>query len=678
MASTGNSSGISFSGLGSGIDAERIIEGLTRLNARRIEALQQQKDAVVRRQTTFGELQAKLLDLQMKVGRLARSANNALDGMQATSSQPDRLAVAAGSSATSGTYTVRVNSLAQAHQLASQGFADPGTTIRQGTLTLQVGSGPSTTITIDSSNNTLQGLADAINAANGEVRAAVVRDGSANPYRLLLTANKAGAANTIAITNNLTMGPGESINPAHTEVQAATDAEIQLGSGPGAIIITGSSNRMDQAIPGVTLELKQADPTIALTVTVQPNRESAVSAMQDFVDAYNGLINWANPRLSFNSATQQAGELLGSYEVNSLLREMSLALGASVPGVNTLANRMSTVGLKFDDKGRLQFDRARFEDVIAGRVAGIGSGDVKRLFALTGSSTNPAVRFLVGGNNTKPSGATPYQVDITQAATRAALAADTDLAASTVIDSTNDSFTVRIDGRESSTLTLAHGTYTRSALAAAVQNAINSDPALAGASVIADLAGDRLRITSRTYGSSSQVRIVGGSAVTSGVLGFSGGETASGLNVAGQFIVDGNPEPATGFGQILAGNSGNAHTDGLQVQVTLSPDQVVSGAEADLTVTRGLADSLGQVLAKYLDPTTGRLKTASQRFDGQVEVIDKAIEAQNALLEKKKESLLRQFVAMESVVSRLKLLGQQLAAQFQVVTYTSSTNPRSR
>ncbi|MCX7700905.1 MAG: flagellar filament capping protein FliD, partial [Gemmataceae bacterium] len=397
MTTVGNSSGVSFSGLGSGIDAEQIIEGLTRLNARRIEALQQQKDTVVRRQTTFGELQAKLLDLQGKVGRLARSAGNALDGMQATSSQPDRLAVAAGTSATPGTYTVRVNSLAQPHQLASQGFADPGTTIRQGTLTLQVGSGPSTTITIDSSNNTLQGLADAINAANGEVRAALVRDGSANPYRLLLTSTKAGAANTIAITNNLTSGPGESINPAHTEVQAATDAEIQLGSGPGAIVITGSSNRMDQAIPGVTLELKQADPTIALTVTVQPNRESAVTAMQDFVDAYNGLINWANPRLSFNSATQQAGELLGSYEVNSLLREMSLALGGTVPGVNSLANRMSTIGLKFDDKGRLQFDRTRFEDVIAGRVAGIGSGDVKRLFALTGSSTNPGVRFLVGG-----------------------------------------------------------------------------------------------------------------------------------------------------------------------------------------------------------------------------------------------------------------------------------------
>ncbi len=678
MTIIGNSSGVSFSGLGSGIDTERIIEGLTRFHARRIESLQQQKDVVVRRQTVFAELQAQLMNLQGKVGRLARSINGAFDSMQVTSSHPDLLGVTASSLASPGTFTVRVNSLAQAHQLASEGFADPGTTIRQGTLTLQVGAGPSTTVTIDASNNTLQGLADAINAANGEVRASVVRDGGTNPYRLLLTATKAGAGNIITVTNNLTMGTGATIDPTHTVVQAATDAEIQLGSGSGAILITSQSNRIEQAIPGLTLDLRRADPSQPVTVTVQPDSESVTRAVQEFVDAYNGLINWVNPRLSYNTATQQSGELLGSYEVNSLLREMSLALGGTVAGVNTSANRMSTIGLRFDDKGRLQFDRAKFEDVVAGRVPGVGLGDVKRLFALTGASNHPGVKFLFGSTNTKPSGATPYQVDITQAATRAALTAGADLAASTVIDSTNNSFTVRIDGRESSTLTLASGTYTRAALAAAVQDAINSDPQLAGVSVIVDLVGDRLRITSRTYGSSSQVRIVGGSAVTTGVLGFAGGEISSGLNVAGSFIVDGNPEPATGFGQILAGTSGNDHTDGLQVQVTLAPDQVVAGPEAQLTVTRGLADSLSQVLNRYLDPTQGRFKNAAQRFDSQLEVVNKAIDAQNELMEKKKESLLRQFIAMESVVSRLKLLGQQLAAQFTVATYPNSPNSRTR
>lgn len=678
MATMGNSSGINFSGLGSGIDTETLIEGLTRLNARRIEALQQQKDTIVRRKSVFAELEAKLIDLQGKVGRLARSAGGPLDGMKATSSDGDALAVAAGAAATAGTYTVRVNSLAQAHQIASQGFTDPGTNIKQGTLSLQVGTGPVTTITINSSNNTLQGLADAINAANGEVRATVVRDGTSTPYRLLLTATKAGAANSITVTNNLTIGSGESINPAHTVVQAATDAELQIGTGGGAIVVTSPKNRIEQAIPGLSFELKRADPTKTLTVNVEPDQSAMISAVQDFVDAYNGIVNWVNERNRFNTATQKGGDLLGNVEVNSLLRDMSLALGVSVAGVNPSANRLSSVGLRFDDQGRLSLDRSRLEDVLAGRVAGVSAADVKRLFALTGSSDNPAIRFLTGSSKTKPTGATPYQVDITMAATRASLTAGSDLAVTTVIDATNNTFKVKIDGRESNDLILPSGSYTRSALAAAVQSAINADPALSGASVIVDLDGNRLRITSRAYGSSSQVRVLSGSAVTSGVLGFAGGELATGTNVAGNFIVNGNSEPATGFGQVLAGNTGNANTEGLQVQVSLLPSQVVAGPEAQLTVTQGLAVSLSDVLSRYLDPVNGRLKSVSQRFDGQVDVVNKAIDAQNDLLEKKKEALVRQFLAMESTVNRLKTLGQQLAIQFSVQSLSFSRNSRAR
>jgi flagellar hook-associated protein 2 len=675
MASIGNSNGVSFTGLGSGIDTNSLIEGLTKLNAQRIQALQEQKDRIIRRQTVFGELQAKLLDLQGKVGRLARSAGGPLDAMQAVSSDADALGVAASSTATAGTYTVTVNSLAKAHQVASEVFADPGTNIKQGTMSLQVGSGPVTTVTINSSNNTLQGLADAINAANGEVRATVVRDGLSS-FRLLLTSTKAGAANTITVTNNLTSGSGASINPTNSTVQSASDAVLQIGTGSGAITVTSTSNRIENAIPGLSFDLKRADPTKALTIRVQPDTQGMVNAVQEFVDAYNGVVNWINDRSRYDPNSQQAGELLGQAEVNALLNDMSFALSASVPGLNPSANRLSTIGLRFDDKGRLQFDRSKFEDALAGRITGVTAADVKRLFALTGATDNPGVRFLTGGSKTKPSGATPYQVDVTAAATRATLTAGADLAVSTVIDGTNNTLKVRIDGRESSTLTLAHGTYSRSALAAAVQAAINNDPALAGASVIVDLDGDRLRITSRAYGSSSQVRIVSGTAVSSGVLGFSGGELASGTNVMGQFIVNGNPEPATGFGQILSGNTGNAYTEGLQVQVTLTPSQVMPGSEADLTVSRGVADSLAQVLNRYLDPVTGRLKNVSKRFEGQVEVMNRAIDFQNDLLEKKKESLLKQFLAMESVVNKLKLLGQQLTAQFQVQTFNFNNSSK--
>src|SRR5439155_9858931 len=106
-----------------------------------------------------------------KAAALGRSAAGSFDGRKATTSDATAVTATAGTAALPGTYTLTVSSLAQSNQIASGGLADPTTQIKQGTLTLQVGSGTATTITVDGRNNTLQGLADSINAAGGDVRA---------------------------------------------------------------------------------------------------------------------------------------------------------------------------------------------------------------------------------------------------------------------------------------------------------------------------------------------------------------------------------------------------------------------------------------------------------------------------------------------------------------------------
>ena len=81
------------------------------------------------------------------------------------------LTAAASSNAAAGNYNLQVNSLAQHKKLRPKGLPSPTSTITQGTLQLQIGNGAATTITIDSTNNSLQGLANAINGANiGQIR----------------------------------------------------------------------------------------------------------------------------------------------------------------------------------------------------------------------------------------------------------------------------------------------------------------------------------------------------------------------------------------------------------------------------------------------------------------------------------------------------------------------------
>ena len=60
----------------------------------------------------------------------------------------------------------------------------------------------------------------------------------------MLTSNSDGADNTIAITNNLTAGRGSDIDPAATTVQAAADAQVKIGSGPGAMTVSSATNQL--------------------------------------------------------------------------------------------------------------------------------------------------------------------------------------------------------------------------------------------------------------------------------------------------------------------------------------------------------------------------------------------------------------------------------------------------
>lgn len=652
-----SSSGLNFTGLASGIDSQKIIDGLTAIGQKRVAQLTARKDNVALQQTTFASLQAKVLDFQGQASRLGRSVAGAFDSRTATTSDKDAVQATAGSTAVPGTYAFAVTALAQANSVASDGFADPGARIKEGTFAFRVGSGAEKTVTVGPTNNTVQGLADAINNSGGDLRATILNDGSATPYRLVLTSTKTGAANAIQVTNNLTAGTGADINPTATTVQAAADASIQLGSGAGAITVRSTTNQFTGLIPGVTVTASKADPAKQLSVVVAADTTGASKAVQDFVSSFNAVVDFIDERDNYDAATGRTGTLLGNRDATELANDLTSVLTSAVPGLGSTANRLSAVGITLNDKGRLQIDQGKLDRALSGQEPGVSAADVKRVFALTGTSTDSGVSFVLGSDKTKPTPAgQPYKVNVTAPATRGAVTAGSPPAPSVTIDGTNNTFKVVVNGISSSTLSLAAGTYTPASLAAAVQALINSDPPVQGNQVSVDLSSGQLRITSSKYGSSSSVEVAAGGTALS-ALGFAGGERASGIDVAGSFTVGGKTEAATGSGQLLSGSSGNANTDGLQVLVTSS-----GPATADLGVTQGVASKLGAVLSKYMDPVNGRFKTIDKQFADTATGFTEQITRQNQLMEDKKQSLLAQFTAMESAVSKLKNLGTQLAS----------------
>lgn len=764
-----SSSAFSISGLATGLDTDKIIEGLLAANERRINQLRASQTTAVRRQTAFKGIEARLVTLQGSISSLSRSLNGVFQKKIATSSNEDLLTATATSSAAVGSHSFRVTSLAQPAQIASQGFDSADSLITQGTLQIRVGDGAAATITIDASNNTLQGLADAINAADGDVTATIVNDGSGTltqPFRLLLTANKSGAANTIQVTDGLaadgggafkpvltatytgkavanstftgtsaltsnagagtytgttnntytftvvnggTVGVDSGIQLSYTDktgtntgtitvdaadvdvfknaaqgvqvkfgagtlvagetftvdafvptVQQASSASVSLGSGDGAMTVDSDTNQITDLIPGITLNLLAADPSKTVTIDIANDVESAKKAVTDFVTAFNELMAFTDEQTLFDVERNIAGVLLGNRSAIAFQEEVRRAVTDVIPNVNSQMNRLSALGISLDDRGLLQIDVTKLDSVLNGEVDSVRIDDVRRLFALDGVSTNAGIRFITGSTKTRAS-ATPYQVDVTQAAERATVTATTTLAASTVIDDTNSTLTLTLDGEESSTLTLASGTYTRQALAAELQALINADENLAGHAVTVTVDNDALRITSLLFGSASKVALGTGTALAP--LGFTGSESDIGQDVAGKFLVDGGEEIAIGTGQLLLGNSVNANTADLQVRVTLLSSQIFSGSEADLSVTRGVASQLDQILNGMLDVVDGRLKSVNDGFQEEVDDFQAAIDQQNARTEAKKEELVRRFVALETTISRMRSISDTLTAQ---------------
>jgi flagellar hook-associated protein 2 len=120
---------------------------------------------------------------------------------QGSSSDTNVVALTSASNlATAGSHTIVVNHLAQTSSQYSDRITNASDTL-SGSLTIQIGSGQSQTITIDGSNNTLSLLAASINAASIGVAASVVKD--TNGSRLSLVSKASGAAGQITLSGSI-------------------------------------------------------------------------------------------------------------------------------------------------------------------------------------------------------------------------------------------------------------------------------------------------------------------------------------------------------------------------------------------------------------------------------------------------------------------------------------------
>ncbi len=386
------------------LDVQSLVSQLMAVERRPIDTLNTQITSYQTKISSFGTLSGLVSSFQTS----AQNLSTTLQKLSATPSDSSVLSATAGSTAVPGTYSVNVSKLAQSQSLVAAGQASStaaignGTattvtfdfgTISGGTLANGAYSGASFTsngngtasITIDSSNNTLEGIRDAINSAALGVTATIVNDGSGTPYRLALTSGSSGASNSLKIT---TSGGDGSIgnllgyDPAGTQNLTQTLAAQNADLTVNGIAITSASNTVSEAIQGVTLTLTNTTATPA-SLTVARDTTAINTAASGFVDAYNALASQIKSRSAYGTAGSAGGALAGDGTLRLMQDQLRGIFNTPASG-GTLTS-LAEVGIAFQKDGSLSLDSSKLNSAIAASFS-----DVTNLFS---SSTGFATRL---------------------------------------------------------------------------------------------------------------------------------------------------------------------------------------------------------------------------------------------------------------------------------------------
>ncbi|MHB1298122.1 MAG: flagellar filament capping protein FliD [Gemmatimonadaceae bacterium] len=404
-------------------------------------------------------------------------------------------------------------------------------------------------------------------------------------------------------------------------------------------LVRRSTNTISDAIAGTTLTLLTAEAGESSQVTVARNEDAAANAMQGFAAAYNVLRTW----VSANAAP--GGPLAGSTALRTMAGSLTSQLLLPVVGASGNWTTAARAGLQHDRDGVLSLDATVFKAAMASDLEG-----VRRLFSMSGSTTDAELAFVTAGDLATPTG-TGYAVVITQAATRAAVTGASWTTYSTTGAPDTMSITDASTGK-SGAVAIADG----DDISTVVQR-LNSLFATEGMQLSAErTADDRVRIVSGEHGADGGFTVSyapGAGGDGTALLGIAA-DTFTGLDVAG--TIDG--VAGTGRGQMLTGAVGSP-VDGLTVQFR------GTGARAAGSVgfSLGVGGMLARVAGSFASESLGGAASQVTSAEEQASALDSRLADIQARLEDRRTALIRQFVAMEGAIAKSQALGSALLAQ---------------
>ena len=665
---------ITSTGLGSGLDINSIVTAIVAAEQDPAAAsLLADATEATEMISAFGTINSALSDFQDSYSDLSRAST--FSATSSTSSDESIISATLGIGAATGSWSFEVEQQAQAQSIVSSSansYSEATSEIGTGTISFSYGTyeddgsfsiNPDKaveTLTIDPANNSLDKMRDAINEGDYSVSASIINDGT--NYRLILTNKETGAENALQITvadddgDNVDASGLSSLTYSSSvkhmdETTVAQDAKIMMNG----IEITRPTNDIANVIEGVTLNVggkTEVGSTVSLTIS--PDNSTVEEQINAFVENYNSTIAQMNTLSAYGADSESNGILSGDSTVRNIKNQMRGILNTSISHLDGAVRSFADIGMLTNRDGTLSIDSETLSNVMASDMESLAE-----FFTASGGASDSLIDYESKSSFTVPGA---YDIEVTKLATQGALTGSSSFSVPLTIDSSNDTFKMRLDGFLSNDITLTSKTYnTIEEFTTELQSKINSDTNFVENGLNASIleSAGMLSMTSNSYGSSSTVAIteIEDASFFASALGLSVAGGINGEDVEG--LIDGNV--ALGDGQSLLSDIGDSK--GLKAVITGGG----LGDRGTVSYSQGISSLLDNTLDGIIDSnvsaTDGDISNSGSTIDSKLDSLYKEItslEEQevtlNYRMDNLEERLYTQFNAMDIAVSNLNSL----------------------
>ncbi len=403
---------IRFGSINTGLPPN-IVDQLMEAERLPIKAMEDKKGKAEAKQKLVSELETKIGDIRKGLSELSNTRGftdiklnsgdvNVLNGtVDPNTYQP-------------GSWNVEVMELPQKAAAVTNGFPDKDkSSIGVGYLRFETPNGRKD-VYINKKSSTLDGVMKAINMAKVGVHASIINDRKdpSAPFKLVMSSDETGADKSIEYPRVYMLDGDQDLY--FDKKMPAKNGKVKVDGFEFEV----SDTTLKDAIPGVTLELKQSSPGKAVNITVKEDMEVVSGKISKFVEGMNSVLSFVQTQNKLDKNTDTTKTLGGDSLIRSVESRLRSLIQTPQYGVQGPINTLNQIGITFNRQGTLDFDQKKFNATLAQNPEavqkffvgdGYNTGFVSAVKREVNSLLNPAMGVI--GNRSRGLKTTIDQID---------------------------------------------------------------------------------------------------------------------------------------------------------------------------------------------------------------------------------------------------------------------------